>query len=81
MSVLHKRHYQMPLTVNCICQGMCVCYVNVLNCGGVWVGVKRRWEQLYKKGSIPMVWARDPDKEGIDGEGVGEVFKFNDASL
>jgi hypothetical protein len=23
------------------------------------------------------VWARDSDKEGIDREGVGEVFKFN----
>jgi hypothetical protein len=29
---------------------------------------------------MPMVWARDSDKEGIDGEGVGEVFKFNDVS-
>ena len=75
MSVLHKRRYQTPLSVNCIYQGMCVWYVSVQNCEGV--GVGRRWEMLYKGGSIPIVWARDSDKEGIDGEGVGEVFKFN----
>lgn len=36
--------------------------------------------KLYKRGSIPMVWARDSDKEGSDGEGDREVFKFNDVS-
>jgi hypothetical protein len=45
------------------------------------VSVGRRWETLYKWGSIPIIWARDSDKEGIDGEGVGEVFKFNLISL
>jgi hypothetical protein len=43
---------------------------------GVWVGVGRRQEKLYKRGSMPMVWARDSDKEGIDGEGVGEVLNL-----
>jgi hypothetical protein len=41
------------------------------------VDVGRR---LYKRGSIPTVWTRDSDKEGIDGEGFGEVFKLNDVS-
>ena len=68
MSVLHKRHYQTPLTVNCICQGMCVWCVSVRNWGVGGVGM--RWETLYKRGSIPVVWARDSDKEGNDGEGV-----------
>jgi len=46
---------------------MCVWYVSVRT----WGGVGRRWEKLYKRGSIPMVWARDSDKEENDGEGVG----------
>ena len=43
----------------------------------------RCWKEVgedIQKGINTAVWARDSDKERNDGEGVGEVFKFNDVN-
>jgi hypothetical protein len=48
-------------------------YGTVGGLGGCWKEVG----EVTQKGINTDVWARDSDKEGIDGERVGEVFKFN----